>query len=93
MDGAMPNADDFRAELRRQIERALRQKRPHIEVNAGELHRAVGGYPPKRGQPHHAMASCCNIMRAEMARWKSEVVYETASGHAPALTIRYYLRW
>lgn len=87
----MPNADDFRTELRAQIERAMRQGRPHVEVNAGELHRVVGGYPPKAGQSH-AMPSCCNVMRGEMAHRKSEIVYETESGQAPALTIRYYLR-
>jgi hypothetical protein len=88
---ATPNADDFRTELRAQIDRAVRQGRPHIEVNAGELHRVVGGYPPKGGQSH-AMPSCCNVMRTEMARWKSEIVHETDSGQAPALTIRYYVR-
>ncbi len=87
----MPNVDDFRAELRAQINRALRQGRPHVEINAGELHRVVGGYPPKAGQSH-AMPSCCNAMRMEMARWKSEIVNETDSGQAPALTIRYYLQ-
>jgi hypothetical protein len=87
----MPNVDDFRAELRAQIDRAARQGRPHVEVNAGELHRVVGGYPPKAGQSH-AMPSCCNVMRAEMANWKSEIIYEADSGQAPALTIRYYPR-
>jgi hypothetical protein len=88
----MPNVDDFRAELHAQIDRARRQSRPHIEINAGELHRVVGGYPPKAGGPHHSMPSCCNVLRDEMTHWKSEVVYETDSGQAPALTIRYYLR-
>jgi hypothetical protein len=87
----MPDVDDFRAALRAQIDRARRQGRPHIEVNAGELHRAVGGYPPKAGQSH-AMPSCCNVMRVEMGDWRSEIIYEAASGHAAALTIRYYLQ-
>lgn len=87
----MPKVDDFQAELRAEIKRALSQGRPHIEVNAGELHRVVGGYPPKARQSH-AIPSCCNVMRAEMARWKSEVVHDTAGGRAPSLTIRYYLR-
>jgi hypothetical protein len=85
-----PKADDFRSELNAQIDRAARQGRPHLEVNAGELHRKVGGYPPKRGESH-AMPSCCSVMHAEFVRGKDEVIFETASRQAPALTIRYYL--
>jgi len=69
---------------------ASNQKRPHVEINAGELHRAVGGYPPKTGQSH-SMPSCCEVMRDEAKRGNAEVVFETESGKAPALTIRYYL--
>ena len=86
----MPDTDDFRRELAEQIKRAARQGRPHIEINAGKLHRTVGGYPPKAGQSH-SMPSCCNAMRDEFARGKAEVIHETDSGQAPALTIRYYL--
>ena len=46
----MPKAEDFREELQAQIQRAHKQGRPHIEVNAGELHRKLGGYPPKAGE-------------------------------------------
>jgi 5-methylcytosine-specific restriction protein A len=86
----MPTADDFRTELRAQIDRAAKQGRPHIEVNAGELHRVLGGYPAK-GVASHAMAECCRIMREELAYRNGEVVYETTSGQSASLTIRYYL--
>ena len=82
---------DFRNELDAQIARAERQGRPHIEVNAGELHRVLGGYPPKAGEGHHCMPSCCEAMRQEFRRGGAEVVYETESGNAAALTIRYSL--
>jgi hypothetical protein len=39
----MPSTVDFRTELAAQIARAAKQGRPHIEINAGELHRTVGG--------------------------------------------------
>ncbi len=58
----MPTADQFRDELGAQINRAQRQGRPHVEINAGELHRTLGGYPPKAGGPHQAMPSCCAVM-------------------------------
>jgi hypothetical protein len=86
----VPGTEDFRAEMKAQIERAKNQGRPHIEINAGELHRTIGGYPPKGGETHR-MPTCCNVMREEMKRGKSEIVHETDSDNAPALTIRYYL--
>jgi hypothetical protein len=86
----VPSTDQFRAELFAQIERAAEQRRPHVEINAGELHRMVGGYPPTAGE-HHAMPTCCNVMREEFNRGNCTVVYETESGQAAALTIRYHL--
>lgn len=86
----MPSAEDFRKELREQIARAQRHGRPHVEVNAGELHRVVGGYPPAAGS-NHAMPSCCKVMWDEANAGKAEVVFETPSGQAAALTIRYHI--
>jgi hypothetical protein len=86
----MPTAEDFRNELISLIGRATKQGRRHIEVNAGELHRTVGGYPPKVAGTHN-IPSCCNVMRQEFDRGRAKIVHETASGNAPALTIRYNL--
>ncbi len=86
----MPNADDFRNELLAQFSRASRQGRTHIEINAGEMHRLLGGYPPKNGK-NHSMPSCCLVMRQELEKGEAVVVHETGSGHAPSLTIRYKL--
>src|SRR5229473_7876636 len=41
----MASVHDFRMELRAQLERAQKRSAPHIEINAGELHRRLGGYP------------------------------------------------
>ena len=41
----MATIDDFRSELRAQIRRAEARGAPHVEVNAGELHRQLGGIP------------------------------------------------
>jgi 5-methylcytosine-specific restriction protein A len=86
----MPTTDDFRTELNAQIDRATKQGRPHIEINAGELHRTVGGYPPKQGETH-SMPSCCGVMREEFKRGRAEIIHETESGNAPSLTMRYTL--
>lgn len=86
----MPNKGEFDAELQRQIASARRQGRPHVEINAGELHRSVGGYPSK-GRAHHRMPDCCSAMRDELDRGNAEVVFETASGQSASLTVRYLL--
>jgi hypothetical protein len=86
----MPSVEDFRDELRAQIVRATKQQRHQIEINAGELHRLVGGYPPKTGEKH-SMPSCCQAMRNEFDRGSAVIVHETKSGHSASLTIRYNL--
>ncbi len=86
----MPSTNDFRNEVKAQIGRAMKQGRPHIELNAGELHRKIGGYPTKSGQSH-SMPSCCGAMRDEYKLGNAEIIHETESGQAPALTIRYHL--
>ena len=82
------SADNFQIELAAQIERAGEQGRPHLEINAGELHRVVGGYPPK-GCASHRMPRCCNVMRDEFRRGGAVVIGENAD--PPAFTIRYAL--
>ncbi len=83
-------ADNFQEALGAKIERARRQGRDHIEINAGELHRAVGGYPAKAGAADR-MPRCCNVMREELRRGHAEVIRVTDSEDPPALTIRYDL--
>lgn len=83
----MPNVDDFRNELKAQIERAQRQGRPHVEVNAGELHRIVGDYP---GQSHR-MPMCCQAMRDAFNKNTDEVIFEPPEGQGASLTVRYRL--
>ena len=81
---------DFRRELEAQFGRAEKQERPHIEINAGELHRVIGGYPPKSGASHR-MPACCETMWQEFKKGRAEVIHETDSRQSAALTIRYAL--
>ena len=80
----MPSAAEFKQELYAEIDRAVRQGRPHLEVNAGELHRKVGGYPG-----NHRMPVCCKVMREEAERGGASTIFDTNSGDGAALTIRY----
>jgi hypothetical protein len=82
----MAGMNDFKHELRAQIERAEKQGRPHVEVNTGELHRVVGVYP----DPSHQMPTCCAAMRQEQQPG-DEVIFEPAGGAGASLTIRYKL--
>ena len=86
----MPTVKDFRIEIAELIRRATKQGRPEVEINAGELHRSVGGYPPKAGE-NHSMPSCCDAMRDEFGRGSAEILYETDSGNSASFTIRYHL--
>jgi hypothetical protein len=59
----MPSAHDFRDELFRMIRDAQRAGNQYVEVEAGELHKRVGGYPGR----DHRMPSCGGAMKAEVS--------------------------
>jgi hypothetical protein len=77
---------DFETELRRQLAHAQSLGRPHLDVNAGELHRDVGGYPSS----DHRMPMCCNAMLGEMIE-KDRILNQPPKGAGASLTIRYRL--
>lgn len=83
----MPGRENFENELKAQIDRAQRQKRPHVEINAGELHRVAGDYPDPT---KHRMPVCCEVMRSAMNA-SDEIVFQPDSGNGASLTIRYKL--
>jgi 5-methylcytosine-specific restriction protein A len=83
----MPTVNEFQSELASQISRASKQGRPHVEINAGELHRTLGNYPSQS----HSMPSCCDAMRSELDLKRDQIIYETESGQSASLTIRYAL--
>ena len=85
---AATTATQIRAQLILLIVRAKKQGRPHIEVNAGDLHRMIGGYPPQRGQSHR-MPMICEAMLAEAALGNSQTIYAPGGKKGASLTIRY----
>jgi hypothetical protein len=75
-----PTADDFRSALSMMFSKAKEESRSHIEINAGQLHRRVGG--------SQRMPTCCTVMRNAMS--KGDVVLaEPPKGNGPSVTIRY----
>ena len=81
-----PTMDNFRKELADLFSNAQEDGRTSIEVNSGELHRALGGYPG----PHHRMPVCCDAMYQEM-RAGDRILSAPAKGKGASLTIRYLL--
>ena len=79
-------AQDFRSELVRRLDRARQFGVSHLDVNAGELHRYVGGYPARV----HAMPLCAAVMMVER-RPGDEILTSSAPGREENLTIRYRL--
>ncbi len=69
-----------------QIERASLQARPHVEVNAGDLHRAA----LLTNGVSLDLSLLCAQLRASMGQ-NDIVVHRPAEGDGPALTIRYLL--
>ena len=83
----MPKAVDFRVELRRQLAHAQGRGLRHVDINAGRLHRDVGGYPG----PDNRMPNCCQVMRGEMRTGDMFVVGTQLKSDGASLTIRYLL--
>jgi len=84
----MPTAEDFRHELFRILEAAKNSGSEFVEINAGALHRRLGGYPGIDSR----MPDCCEVMKAQLAPDDGDVVVnEPITGHGATLTIRYRL--
>ena len=81
-----PKADDFRSELRARLRAAELAGKAFLDVNAGDVHRAIGGYP---GPKTHRMPMCRSVMRQELHAGDS-IVSERASDGA-SFTARYKL--
>lgn len=76
----------LRDELMAQILRAEKRGAEHIEINSGELHRAVGEYPGEK----HNMPGCCRVMYDEQDV-ADKVLSRPPGGAGASLTIRYKL--
>jgi 5-methylcytosine-specific restriction protein A len=83
----VPTKQDFETELRRQLAHAHNLGKAHLDVNAGELHRDVGGYPSS----DHRMPVCCDTMIEEMKNQNDRILAQPPKGRGASLTIRYRL--
>lgn len=69
------------------VSRAEGQGRPHVEINAGELHRMAGDFPDPAG---NGLLQCCAALRA-MRQPADEIVFSPPGDDDASLTIRYAL--
>jgi len=81
-----PNTDDFRIALTEVLSKSEELGLVAVEVNSGNLHRRVGGYPG----PDHRMPMCCEAMYALMGVADS-IVAQPASGKGASVVVRYVL--
>ena len=79
-------AAEFRAQLDKLLSAASSLGFVAVEVNAGKLHRKVGGYPG----PTHSMPMCCEVMRKRMTK-ADAIVTQPPRGNGASLTVRYQL--
>ena len=81
-----PKSEDFRETLIGILSKSEELGLVAVEVNSGNLHRRVGGYPG----PDHRMPVCCEVMYAEM---KSEdtIISQPESRKGASVVVRYVL--
>ena len=75
---------EFRTELHRRLAEARRAGEGFVDINSGDLHRKVGGYPGRS----HRMPICCSVMKGEMAVG-DQIIQAPPKGAGASLTIRY----
>ena len=80
------NAEGFRAALNARLRDGERASKPFVEVNSGDLHRAVGG----DHNANHQFPVCCRVMEAAMLGGDA-IVSALRKGRGASFTIRYQL--
>ena len=78
------SSEDFRETLHNLFAKAEELGFVGVDVNSGNLHRRVGGYP---GQDHR-MPACCDVMYSEMTSADS-VISQPESGKGASVIVRY----
>ena len=81
-----PFAKDFKTKIDNIFQSAQQNAQQYIDINSGDLHRQVGGYPGH----NHRMPNCCSVMRQYM-KPGDKILNGPPSGQGASLIIRYYL--
>lgn len=81
-----PSSENFRDVLQDLLSKAESLGFVAVEINSGNLHRKVGGYPGA----DHRMPICCEVIYNAMAPG-DEVVSQPESGKGASVVVRYKL--
>jgi 5-methylcytosine-specific restriction protein A len=79
-----PTAWDFQNRLMAILNRARQSRQSYVDIESGNLHQEVGGYP----DPNHRMPVCCEVMR-KLMRPGDSVIKEPSGSQDATLIIRY----
>ena len=82
----IPNSDDIANEIIRMQNEARAQGQKKIQINAGELHRRLGGYPGW----NHRMPLVCHVMDSFLTS-RDEIICAPTKGKGASKTNLYYL--
>lgn len=82
----LPTAQEFRGEISKRLAWAEKKGWDYLILNAGQVHRDVGGYPA----PNHRMPTLCRVMM-QMKTPRDEVLYRPRLGIGAGLEIKYRL--
>ncbi len=82
----IPTIEDFRYLLRKGLRDVELGGQSAAEINSGELHREVGGYPGT----NHRMRTCCEAITTEM-KTGDRIIQSPPKGHGASLTVRFVL--
>lgn len=77
-----PSSENFRDALRDLLGKAESLGFGAVEINSGNMHRKVGGYPGS----DHRMPICCEVMYSAMAPG-DEVVCQPESGKGASVVV------
>jgi hypothetical protein len=83
----VPTKAEFLAEIRSQMREAELRGDQYLLLNAGEIHRKLGGYP----SVNHQIKPCCDALYDEAKLGRAKVVAAPKRGYGASLTIRYVL--
>jgi len=84
----LPNMDTFRAAINDIFRQAGELERSYVDIEAGQLHRGVGGYP---NGGNHRMPVCCNALYEARQPGRDKVIHAPPKGKGATLKIRYFL--
>jgi len=84
----MVSSEEFKEALQRTWSEAAERGMTYVDINAGRLHRDVGGYPGR----DHRMPLCSRVMRTAMVTEVGDtIVQQPPSGQGARLTVRYVI--